>query len=500
MIKKPKLDAPVLSRSTPRKSADEFKHRRRPDLIRFQEDWLDYDGSAYRMIDNETMEAEIADFLASCRTRTKDGKEVPFNPKVNDINEVYSALSHICNVPPGTLSPPSWLDGLADIAPRNIISCQNGLLDITTRVLHPATSAFFTRTAIPLHYDPNAPAPARWTQFVHEITGGDLALAQLLQEMFGYLISDDTSQQRIFFMIGEPGTGKGTVLRMLEHIVGTRNCHSVTIESLASHFGLESVSPCSIMIVTDMTCHDQQKLSAAANRLNMISGEDNIAVPRKHKTDLEDQRLRARPVIAGNNMPNFGEHSAAIGRRLIFLVFNISFADDPDRRLEGKLLAESAGILNWALDGLASLTARGYFVIPASSEKERINMLYLADPVRGFVNERCIVEAAQQIVKRTLYVSYCDFCSDMGVKPLSMEVFARRLYAVAKGSDETRSRDGSNRVQMFTGVTLEDRYKEDTAALEQALREFFEVPEDVDLALLGETVTQYVKRSPKLAQ
>lgn len=514
MTKKPKSkrrrteksEQPRLSRANPRKSAASFRVYCHPNLIRFQEDWLDYDGSAYVLIDNDTLRSEVAEFLDNAVVVTKpkgggDEKELPFHPKAADVREVVAALENICNVKPGTLSPPSWLDGKPDIDPKNIISCKNGLLDITTRKLHDATANFFTRTALLLDYNEKAPEPERWLQFIGEVVENDKQLMQVLQSMFGYLISNDTTQQRIFFPLGPPGSGKGTMLHVLVHLVGKRNTHSVTIEQLGGNFGLENFVGISVGIISDMTCHDKDTLSVAANRLNMISGEDHIGVPRKFKSDLEDQILPARFIIAGNNMPDFGEHALAIARRLIIMPFDKSFAAKPDRKLKQKLTAELPGILNWALEGLAALTERGDFVIPDKCMKLKTEMLYLAQPERGFVKEKCVRGPDVDIKKPTLYLAYCDYCKEMGIKPKSLEQFAIHLYRLDKRIRGERGSAECGRVQRFIGITLVDGYKPapvPSDSHETVLREFFVVPDDETLAMLSETVEQYIARCPEL--
>ena len=37
-----------------------------------------------------------------------------------------------------------------------------------------------------------------------------------LQEIFGYLLTSNTSQQKIFLIIGPPRSGKGTMVRITE--------------------------------------------------------------------------------------------------------------------------------------------------------------------------------------------------------------------------------------------------------------------------------------------
>src|SRR5450756_1976358 len=95
---------------------------------------------------------------------------VPFNPKRADISEVYEALEMLCHRPLEAYTPPCWLDKRERPDPQNIIACQNGLLDISTRELHGHTPDFFTRTALPIRFEAQSPAPERWLQFLKDVT------------------------------------------------------------------------------------------------------------------------------------------------------------------------------------------------------------------------------------------------------------------------------------------------------------------------------------------
>ena len=45
-------------------------------------------------------------------------------------------------------------------------------------------------------------------------------MVALIREMMGYLISSDTSMQRVFFLWGQPRSGKGTIMRVTTALVG----------------------------------------------------------------------------------------------------------------------------------------------------------------------------------------------------------------------------------------------------------------------------------------
>jgi putative DNA primase/helicase len=88
---------------------------------------------------------------------------------------------------------------------------------------------FFTTDCLPLDYDANAPKPERWLQFLEELWPGDgkdfdMEAESTLQDMFGYLLTPDTRQQKIFLIVGPGRSGKGTIVWALVQLLGGDNC------------------------------------------------------------------------------------------------------------------------------------------------------------------------------------------------------------------------------------------------------------------------------------
>jgi putative DNA primase/helicase len=249
------------------------------------------------------------------------------------------------------------------------------LLDIETRIPHKPTPKFFTRTALAMNYDPDAPTPTRWLTFLDEVMKSRQPLVDLLQEMMGYLISCDTSMHRVFFLWGRPRSGKGTILRVTTALVGEHNTRFPTIETLAGQFGMQNLIGASVAQVTDLNCDRLIDLSTAASRINGISGEDGQTVERKHSTSWNGV-LPTRFLLAGNALPNFRNHTNAMATRLLIIPFDVSFVNREDRDLTGKLMAELPGILNWALAGLDRLRLCGDFGEPADSAVAKLRMIY----------------------------------------------------------------------------------------------------------------------------
>lgn len=457
----------ILSRVTPRESAELFREREMPTLINQQGEWLLYRGGAYYEIEHATIHANVSTFLENAcvlNINKKTGKPqgvLKFNPKQRDVSEVLDALKAISHRDRDALAPPCFLDGageLADLDPKKFVSCGNGLLYLPTRALYPATSNYFTRTVLPLDFDPSAPEPMQWLEFLAEVTGGRQHLIDLMQEIIGYLLSGETRMQRVFFFVGNPRAGKGTVLRIVNALLGgERNVTSPTIQDLAGRFGYAPLIGKTLAQITDMDCENASKLGVAANRINAISGEDAISADRKNNPVMWEGHLRCRIVLAGNHLPNFRSHTGAMAARLLILPFEQSFEGREDYGLTDKLESELPGIMNWALEGLDRLNERGRFAEPEESKALKRELIYKSNSVLGFVNEWCIVDPGAEIEKTILLSAYNDYAAALGKPNLSANTFAEYLREATQYKIEPRRPTiRGERTYTFAGIKLRD--------------------------------------------
>jgi len=464
----------VISPDDTRATVLQFKEAEFPTLLNHQDEWLSWDGAAYQPIEAATIESSVADFLQRSKVRVyAKGKAqlIAFKPKSKDISEVYNDLKRACHVPQNTMSPPVWLKytskELSALDPRNMIAFQNGLLDITTRTLYPPTPKFFTRTALAIEYDANAPAPELWLSFLDEVTAGKNddgdavarpELVTLIREMMGYLLSSDTSKQKVFHLCGQPRSGKGTILRVITAMIGQRNTVSPTIQSLANDFGPQSLIGKSLATLTDMSTDNRSHLSAAASHINAISGEDYQTVQRKH-TSSWNGYLPTRFLMVSNAVPNFGGHTSALATRLLIMPFDNSFKDRADTELTRKLLAELAGIINWSLDGLDDLNMVGNFTEPDDCAKLRERLVMRSDPIHGFVAECCTVKACDGVDKDALYGCYIEYCEEAHARPKSRDDFTEGLsdlYPSVVASKRPFAKGSTRKVPCYRNIAFND--------------------------------------------
>jgi putative DNA primase/helicase len=168
-----------------------------------------------------------------------------------------------------------------------------------------------------------------------------------LQEIFGYCLTADARQQKIFEIVGPPRSGKGTIARVLQRLIGHDSTVAPTLAGIATNFGLAPLIGKQVAIISDARLGSRADQHAIVERLLSISGEDVISVDRKYLSAWTG-RLQIRFLILSNELPQLADASGALSSRFIVLVLANSFYGREGLGLIDRLLAELPGILNWS--------------------------------------------------------------------------------------------------------------------------------------------------------
>ena len=158
---------------------------------------------------------------------------VPIIRRGSKVDNVVHALRHLVLVNQDRETP-CWLDRRKGQPPRDLVACRNGILNLKTRELLPHDPQFFTMNCMPLKYNPDALWSKRWLKFLEELwpttaqddkTRKANKMAQeCLREIVGYGLTADTSQQKIFLIVGPKRGGKGTIVWVLRQLLGLGKC------------------------------------------------------------------------------------------------------------------------------------------------------------------------------------------------------------------------------------------------------------------------------------
>ena len=363
-------------------------------LIRIDEDFFRFNGKVWEQTGKEALTGELMRAMAAC------------SPQTSWIDGAYKIVQYM------SIRPDHIWGTWKDRDTSSVIVYQNGILDITANEFLPHDPEFFTTNIMPYEYDPNATC-TRWLQFLWDVFEGDNERIMLLQEWLGYMLVRDYSYQKMMLLIGLRRSGKGTIGRIMELLVGPENFTGVGLEDLATDENLNSLRNKTVGFDGDAHTVSKANQGLVLTRAKKLSGNDSINFNRKYKSSASI-RLPTRLTIAANNMLSFIDDSGAMAGRLLVLPFNKSWFGKEDITLGNALEAEISGIANWAIEGLYRLRLNNKFTEPKVSMEEIEALRQSYSPLTQFAEDILEFGPGQECTSASLYSAYQLWCRGQG--------------------------------------------------------------------------------------
>ncbi|MCV0438785.1 MAG: DUF5906 domain-containing protein [Hydrogenophaga sp.] len=423
-------------------------------LRHWQDEFLAWNGSRYQPV-------SVADIRAKVyRLFEQSGVPLPGRGVVDNTIDAVKALTNV----PSSTRMPSWLTKAPQVAVNEVVAISNGLLHLPTRQLLPHDPLYFSVDAADVAYDPRAPVPEHWLQFLADAFPSDQESIDSLQQWFGYLVTSDTSQQKALICVGPKRCGKGTIARVLRGLLGEHNFTGPTLGQIGKDFGLQGLINAKLAVISDARISGSADLQSISENLLRITGEDAVSVQRKGISNWEG-KLPTRFVLMTNILPGIVDGGGAVASRFIVLRFTQSFFGREDHKLTEKLIAELPGILNWALDGLKALQDRGAFIQPASGLEAVEELVRKTTPILGFISDALEFDAGAWVSKDKLYDVYRQWCADEGAKHvLQKNSFMGEVYSNSDGrlitfNPRVKCKDGTSKpLKAVKGARIKDEW------------------------------------------
>jgi putative DNA primase/helicase len=409
--------------------------------------WWAWRGTHWTEVDERTVRSLLYHFTENAIYLNNKDEPTPWAPTRKRIGDLLEALAAI-GILPQDFSQPCWLDGRVS---GQIVAVKNGLLDIDSRQLYPHTPQYFSTVSVPFAYEPAAPTPQRFLDFLDELWPQEPAAIDALAEWFGYVVSGRTNLQKMLLMVGPTRGGKGVIARILTTLIGKANVCGPTLSSFAGEFGLAPLLGKSLAVISDVRFGGKHG-NVVVERLLSISGEDTLSVNRKFR-EQTNTKMPTRMHLISNEMPRLTDASGAIIGRFIVLILTRSWLNREDHELEQRICEQMPGILNLALKGLARLNHNdGRFTRVPSAEEAIAAMRDLASPVAAFVRERCKLSSQSQIAVEEVYAAYKTWADDAEYPKASKHVFGRDLRAAFPSVHKSRVGDKKRREHVYVGI------------------------------------------------
>jgi P4 family phage/plasmid primase-like protien len=268
--------------------------------------------------------------------------------------------------------------------------------------------------------------PERFIRFMQEITLGDATLTAYLMRFCGYILTGHTREHCLPFWYGEGGNGKGTLINVLQHIMGWEYGTALRMSNLAAKKNEDDsqrriiAKLCGARLATANEGNAQVKLDMAL--LKSLASSDLLAGAHLYEREFTFQPSH-KLIIATNHKPELEVDNAA--RRRVHLVpFDAVFkGQQEDKGLEDTLKREAPGImalmvqacLEWQSTGLAA---------PERVTQATRQLFEELDPIGRFAAERLTADPDSFLSTDELCSAYSLFLHD---NDLETEVDQQRL-------------------------------------------------------------------------
>jgi P4 family phage/plasmid primase-like protien len=300
--------------------------------------------------------------------------------------------------------------------PPNVVNALNRELwlgDDGTVEARPHDPATGMRHVLNVNYDPEAKC-SEYDAAIKQIFAKakyPQTLIIFFNELAGYAIQLRRDIPLIVLMIGGGNNGKTSLIRVLSELVGPDFVHSGRVEDLDERFAVGSLFGKLLFVDDDVKAG--AKLPDGA--LKKISESKRLTGELKFKPAFSFVN-RAFPIMLCNNLPSLADLSHGMMRRLHVLPFDRKFEEsETDRDLFDRIIEEElSGVLNRALAGWKRLKQRKGFPRSADMGRARQELLVHANPLKGFLDERCVEDPRSKVALQVFYDAYRSWAEESG--------------------------------------------------------------------------------------
>jgi len=270
---------------------------------------------------------------------------------------------------------------------------------------------------------------------------GNQGLIEFLQTAVGYSLTGDISERVMFILYGRGANGKSTFLKTLDSVFGeyasttpTSTLYSKRFEGVPNDIARLKGQRFVIAIESE----EERRL--AESLVKQVTGGDKIA-SRFMRAEWFEFYPKFKIFFSTNHKPRIWGSDKAIWDRIRLVPFNVVIPDEEqDKHLSDKLIKESSGILNWALQGLKKWRKQG-LVQPDEIKQATLDYKTEMDLIGQFLDESCEEPSGTEIESSLLYNHFTSWCYEIGLrKVITRNLFSRKLKEHGKVSE---SRGGS---------------------------------------------------------
>lgn len=328
-------------------------------------------------------------------------------------------------------------------APRplggHMVACSNGGLLITASGVIgpvPLTAELRLKHRIAHSYDPGATCP-RFLAMLSTVADPDEI--DLLQRVVGSMMVSLNRGQQVSVVTGPTNSGKGTLLAILENLLGGDRVGQLRAEHLEGRFEVGALADCTHLFAPD--CPVEFLSEKGARVLKSLVGGDVLRGELKYSNSRVKIRGEFHVLIDTNHaltVPG-GDDPGAWRRRLVIVRLARSVPESHRRPnfAQALLRDEAKGILAWAMAGgcraAEEIESHGRLRLTDAQQVLVNRAVRLPGRVDDFVRQR-VARGRGDLTTAELVAGYAAWCDAGGLVAEPAAAVARDLARTMPGT------------------------------------------------------------------
>ena len=394
-------------------NAERIRDRHGKDMLFIDgECWTRWDGKKWVKPTRDKFPSDLlnmaADVMREARQQSEgDTEKTKYFLRAECAAYVRNALEMargLMHIDAGALDSDEWL-----------LNVGNGLLDLNSiQLTEHRRDAYCTRITA-AEYHEGCHVGSLWEKTVSEILP-DNDTRRFIQKWAGYSLCGSTREEKILFLHGAGGNGKGTLCESIQAAMGDYAQTFDTEIFLQSrndgHNGGAAASPeiaklKGARFALGAETEHGRKLSSA--KLKNLTGGDTITARMLHGNPFSF-RPQCKFLLASNYLPQLRDATdQGVRRRLLIVPFNAKIEPDLNRKAALREQKELDAILSWCVEGLKAWKKEGLGVPPAEITTATNSFFDGSDMVQDFLEEYCTEAKCGGVPVAEALKAYRDF-------------------------------------------------------------------------------------------
>lgn len=346
-----------------------------------------------------------------------------------------------------------------------LLNTPSGTVDLRTGDLREHRREDFITKMTAAPYEKTAKFPL-FDDFLEQFLP-DKEVQGFVQRAMGYSSTGLATEEVLFFPFGPTATGKSTLLRAVQEVLGDYAA-TADFDTLLAQATDRNGRPKTELarlhgkrFVVSVEVDHGVKL--AEGLVKWITGQDKVVARFLYGKEFEF--LPSFTLwLAANHRPRANDEDDALWRRIHQIPFDQQIPKaERDRTVKERLCDPSyagAAILAWVVEGCLEWQRRGLDV-PEAVERTTAEYRQEMNPIGDFIDECCVVHDGAIVTSAKLWDAYQQWADDNGIKwTLKRKGFGQRLETMGFRSD--RMQVNGKRQRVWIGVGLIDEDHRDT--------------------------------------